>query len=341
MKSLQIKILLAKTKIYKTLLGLCCFLGLHLAQAQIPIIFDTDFGGDADDLGALAMLNHFKNKGEIELLAVMCWNTEKYAVSAIDATNTFYGNPDVPIAVRKDDPHETDWNHSKAIVDKLPYDALFETVPETTELYRKILGESEDNSLVIVTVGPLMNIKRLIDSPPDQHSTLQGLDLIHAKVKEFVIMGGNFPNGKNEWNFDGGMPGVTQYVLEKLALPITFSGAELGSAIKTGEVFNALPQDSPLYLGFYHFSQHAPWVKEGFKGKIQDNSTFDQTAVLYAVRNGIGEYWKRSKAGICIPDQTGGNSWETKEGAHHSYLLLTKPKAEIEKELQAFMLGDF
>ena len=34
-----------------------CFL-----TAQAKIIFDTDFGGDADDLGALAMLNHFQNE---------------------------------------------------------------------------------------------------------------------------------------------------------------------------------------------------------------------------------------------------------------------------------------
>jgi len=34
------------------------FLGWN-AHGQVKIIFDIDFGGDADDLGALAMLNHF------------------------------------------------------------------------------------------------------------------------------------------------------------------------------------------------------------------------------------------------------------------------------------------
>ncbi len=33
-----------------------------LGQAQL--IFDTDLGGDVDDLGALAMLHHFVDKGE-------------------------------------------------------------------------------------------------------------------------------------------------------------------------------------------------------------------------------------------------------------------------------------
>lgn len=309
--------------------------------AQTKLIFDTDFGGDADDLGALAMLNHFQNKGESDLLAVMCWNLEKYSVNAIDAVNTYYGNPDIPIGLRTGAQHETPWNHSKVLADNLPHDATPNTVFKATMLYRKLLTESDDKSLVIVTVGPLMNIKKLIDSKPDEYSDLIGLDLIHKKVKEFVIMGGNFPNSKDEWNFNGDMPGVTKYVLEHLELPITFSGAELGAALKTGEVFNDLPKESPLYLGFYHFGKYAPWMKQQFKGRIFDNATFDQTAVLYAIRNGVGNYWHKVKGGSCVADENGGNTWMPKKKSNHSYLVLDKPIPEMEQELEAFMLGNF
>ena len=41
-----------------------------LAQDRPQIIFDTDFGGDADDLGALAMLHNFMSRGECNLLVV-------------------------------------------------------------------------------------------------------------------------------------------------------------------------------------------------------------------------------------------------------------------------------
>ncbi len=322
---------------------LCVFLALLNLQAwsQVKIIFDTDFGGDADDLGALAMLNHFHNKGEAELLAVMCWNIEKYSVSAVDAVNTYYGNPDIPIGSRSGEAHLTDWNHSKVIADNLAHDASIENVPEATSLYRKLLSEAADQSVVIVAVGPLMNIKKLIESSPDDYSPLDGNALINAKVKEFIIMGGNFPTSKNEWNFDGDMPGVTQYVLTHLTRPITFSGAELGSAIKTGEVFNDLPPKSPLYLGFFHFGKHAPWMKDKFQGKIFDNATFDQTAVLYAVRNGVGKYWHRVEDGVCVADESGGNRWEQKEGSNHAYLVLDMPVPEMERLMEAFMLGEF
>ncbi|MEM9261287.1 MAG: nucleoside hydrolase, partial [Bacteroidota bacterium] len=309
----------------KVVVTFILLLGGLTGFGQVKLIFDTDFGGDADDLGALAMLNHFYAKQEVDLLAVMCWNTEKYAVSAIDAVNTYYDHPDIPIGRREGEAQETDWNHSRPIAENLPHDATVENAPEATMLYRKLLSEAEDQSIVIVTVGPLYNIKRLLDSAPDEFSALDGIGLINTKVKEFVIMGGNFPEGKQEWNFDGGMKGVTKYVLERLTLPVTFSGFELGVALKTGAVFNELPKDSPLYLGFYHFSQHAPWMKEQFADKISDNSTFDQTAVLYAIRNGVGYYWRRVEDGFCIADDTGGNAWQARARSNHSYLVLDLP----------------
>lgn len=311
------------------------------SNEPVRIIFDTDFGGDADDLGALAMINHFQNKGEVDCMAVMCWNLEKYAVSSIDAVNTYYGNPSIPVATRSGETHETFWNHSKSIASQLPHQKNQKNVPKTTELYRKILSESDDHSIVIVTVGPLANIQYLIESQADSYSPLSGKELIHQKVKEFVIMGGNFPTSEDEWNFNGDMPGVTKFVLENLNLPITFSGAELGASIKTGEVFNELPKDAPLFLGFYHFSQHAPWVKDQFNRRIFDNATFDQTAVLYAVRNGVGLYWDKVSDGMCLADENGGNTWEPKAHSKHSYLVLKMPKSEIETEIENFMLGNF
>ena len=329
------------TSLFLALSFLFLFSSCSTNNRASKIIFDTDFGGDADDLGALAMLNHFQNKGETEVIAVMCWNLEKYAVNAIDAVNTYYGNPDIPIGRRQGDAHETPWNHSKVIAENLPHDVSLNNVEDATKLYRKLLSESDNHSVVIVAVGPLMNIKSLMESPADEFSSLNGMDLLHTKVKEFVIMGGNFPTSKNEWNFDGNMQGVTKYVLEHIKLPITFSGAELGAAIKTGEVFKNLPKDSPLYLGFYHFGKYAPWMKHQFKGEIYDNATFDQTAVLYAVRNGIGNYWHKVVDGICVADSIGGNTWQQQFSSNHSYLVLDKDVKEMETELESFMLGDF
>jgi len=168
-----------------------------------------------------------------------------------------------------------------------------------------------------------MNIQKLIQSEADSLSNLAGKELIDKKVKEFVIMGGQFPKGEGEWNFDGEMPGVTQFVIRNITtVPITFSGFEVGAAIKTGEVFNAINKNIPLYIGSMHFSHNAPWIKANFKGKILDNSTFDQTAVLYAVRNGVGSYWDKVEGGYCVPErELGGNKWVKGVKTNQSYLF--------------------
>ena len=323
-------------------LGLLLLFSCSQPQPDKPkIILDTDFGGDADDLGALAMLHHFVNREECDLLAIMCWNVEPYAVSAISAVNTFYGNPDIPIGTRKDKGEYIDWQHGKVISDNFPYQVDAESAPESTRLYRELLAGSKDSEVVIVTVGPLSNIMRLINSPADDISPLSGKELIQKKVKEFVIMGGQYPSGPKEWNFDGNMPGVTKFVIERLDVPITFSGYEVGENMKSGEVFNQIDKNTPLYKGFMHFSEFCPWLNDQFEGKIYDNSTYDQTVVLYAVRNGVGDYWERVEDGYCEPDSVGGNTWVPAENSQHAYLKLLRPQEEMAAVIETFMTGEF
>jgi len=309
--------------------------------AQKKIIFDTDFGGDADDLGALAMLHSFIDKEECDLLAIMCWSTEMYAISAMDAVNSFYKHPNIPMGTRKDSIQFVPWNYSKPIVDKFPHKKTHQNVLDATVLYRQILTKSADKDITIVTVGPLKNIQNLINSKPDSISEFTGKQLIEQKVKEFVIMGGKYPAGKWEWNFSGAMEGVTKFVIPEITVPITFSGFEVGLPIKTGKVFNKIDKNTPLYVGFLHFSNNAPWMKEYYNGKIIDNASFDQTAVLYAVRGGINEYWTKVSGSTCLPNEKGGNKWIKDMNSNHSYLKLKMDEEKLASIIESIMLSDF
>lgn len=322
-----------------------CFLILILFAlpgiTQPKIIFDTDIGGDADDLGALAMLHNYVKRGDCELLAIMSWSDDKFAVPAIDAINRYYHHPNIPIGTRKDGTSESETNYNQAIAKNFEYKLSYEDVPDAVDLYRKILAKAKDSSITIVTVGPLLNIQRLIQSKPDKYSKHSGDELISKKVKEFVIMGGKFPKGDNEWNFNGNMPGVTKFVIDNIKVPIVFSGFELGVQIKTGAAFNDIDEDTPLYQGFMHFSQNAPWMKDNFKGKILNNSTFDQTAVLYAVNGGVGVLWKKITGGYCLADDKGGNKWEKRENSNHSYLKLIETPEFMGLLIELIMLNRF
>lgn len=309
--------------------------------AQPKIIFDTDIGGDADDLGALAMLHNFVKSGDCELLAIMSCTSNEYAVPAIDAINRFYLHPDIPIGTRKDGTDTSETNYNKIIADNFPYKLSYNDVPDAVALYRKILASNEDKSVTIITVGPLLNIQRLIQSKPDLISPLTGAELISKKVVEFVTMGGKFPKGKNEWNFNGDMPGVTKFVIESLSVPIIFSGFELGVQIKTGEAFNNIDKNTPLYVGFLYFSEHAPWIKADFEGKILANSSFDQTAVLFAVEGGVDEYWKLINGGYCEVDENGDNRWKKGKETNQSYLKLKEPPQKMAQIIEAIMLNRF
>jgi inosine-uridine nucleoside N-ribohydrolase len=337
-----------KNYIYSSLLILAlsnfisCNNKTKTAETPVKIIFDTDFGGDADDLGALAMLHNFHKHGECELLAVMLWGTEQYAVPAVDALNHYYGNQEVLIGTRSRNTHRAEWQHTKPIADAFPHELTVDDVPLAVDLYRKILAEQADNSVVIITTGPLANIMNLLQSNPDSYSPLSGKELIEKKVKYFSIMGGMFPEGKNEWNFNGDMPGVTRYVLDHLTVPIVFSGFEIGVRIKTGPRFEA-DKNSPLYIGYKHFSKHAPWMVEYYQeGQITPNSTYDQTSVLYVVTGGVGEYWNKVENGLCRADDFGGNTWEevNDHPTNHAYLVLIEKPEKMADIIYAFMMGD-
>jgi len=70
------------------------------------------------------------------------------------------------------------------------------------ELYRKILSEQFDSSVVIITTGFMTNLAALIISESDDYSALNGLELVNQKVKRWVCMGGGFPSTGGEFNFN-------------------------------------------------------------------------------------------------------------------------------------------
>jgi len=155
-------------------------------------------------------------------------------------------------------------------------------------------------------------------------------------------MGGQYPEGKKEWNFDGQIPEVTQFVIRNISVPITFIGAEVGAAIKTGAIFNSIDINSPLYIGSMHFCQNAKWIKANFKGKILNNSTFDQTPVLYAVRNGLGIFWDKVEGGYCEPGQeNGATKWVKGPISNHSYLKLKMKPQEMALLIESIMFNKF
>ena len=138
-------------------------------QKPIPvnIIFDTDIAPDYDDVGALAMLHAFADKGEAKILATISSNAFETTAPTLSVINTYYNRADIPIGVVKASKPYFNcprlW--AEGIIAKYPH--VIKTNKEAYDavmLYRKILSVQPDKSVTIVTVGTLTNISNLLNS---------------------------------------------------------------------------------------------------------------------------------------------------------------------------------
>jgi len=302
------------------------------------IIFDTDLGGDVDDAGALGLLNELANRKECTLLAVMPTSDDQNVFRCIDAINTHYGRPDVPIGIRKSGELTNLNTYAKYVAERWPNDVNPNTLPQCTSLYRKLLSGQPDHSIVVIVVGQWQNIYELFHTGGDSYSSLNGIDLFNKKVKYVAAMSGAFPGDSSfsENNIQGIIDNesIAKYSIDRITGLIEFSGYEIGISIKCGSGLNSLVGQSPVADAYYGFAcVWMPWWSN--KGEnlasIPDWATFDQTAVLYAVR-GLSDYWTEQTIGSCDIWTDNGkthNKWVSNPDKDQAYLILTKPKNEM------------
>lgn len=225
-------------KLYYTIF-IALFLGIYSSSAQqVKIIFDTDMESDVDDVGALALLHGLAANGEAEILATMVCSLNPWAVPTVDAINTYFNQPNIPIGAVKTYGVYRNSKYAKIISEEFPQDiGLGENAPDAVTLYRQILSSQSDTSVVIVTVGYLSNLSNLLSSPPDNISPLNGVELVKQKVKHLVCMGGRYPYSQDIGRWGNFKPDPDAIVKVSKFWPtlITFTGGgDFADLIKTG-----------------------------------------------------------------------------------------------------------
>jgi inosine-uridine nucleoside N-ribohydrolase len=306
------------------------FCSLVIAQKPVKIILDTDFGNDCDDTGALAILHQLVYTGEAELLGTMYPMNDDWGAASIDAVNTYYGKPNIPIGTYKGDyvykgKHNDFYNSNLA--NNFPNDMKSgKNAPDAIALYRKILSEQPDGSVTICVVGPQRLLADLLLSPPDAISKLSGKELVRKKVSKLVSMGAEYPTG-NEWNIRI-CPDGAQLVAKEWPTPIYYSGFEIGKVIMTGErLITETPATNPVRVSF----ETNPMVD-----KNKNRNSWDETAVLFAVR-GLKDYWTQASGTLQVADD-GKNTWSA-EGKNHFYLIAKKPIEDMKKVIEDMMVA--
>lgn len=311
------------------LLPVGCRTGAPLGSPKpASIIFDTDIGTDVDDAGALAILHVMADRGEAEILATMSANRNRWCAPALDAINTHYGRKDMPIGCSRTGPDPENWYHES--VGAFRHDLTHsDQAPEAIALYRQILAARPDNSVTIVVVGWLTNMAELLDSGPDQYSPLPGRELVKAKVKELVSMGGTWPNSpKDEGEYNFTMDKAAAHkVIRDWPGRIMFTG--LGKDVMTGgRLVAQAPQENPVPAFYRNFFD---------ANKVSARSSWDLIAVLYAVR-GLSDYFTAITDGKCTAQQDGTNQWLPGVPSNHAYLEYRMPPTELAAVIEDLLL---
>lgn len=320
-----------------TLLALLALVGLAQA-APVKLIFDTDMGNDVDDLMALVMIHNLQKRGACDLLAVTITKDHPQAAAFVDAVNTLYGYPDVPIGVVRDGAAKEAGKFNLLAAEKqsdgsprYPHDLKSGAdAPEAVALLRQTLAAQPDGSVAIAQVGFFTNLARLLDSKADSHSPLNGRELVAKKVKVLSLMAGAFQtvnwNTRHlEYNVKLDVP-AAQKLAKEWPTPLVWSGFEIGVAAAFPHV--VIEQD-------LNYLTHHP-LKEAYvlyNPPPHDRPTWDPTSVLYAVYPDRG-YFDLSPAGNVVVDADAGTVFRpTKDGkGRHRFLVMSPEQTERVRE---------
>jgi hypothetical protein len=290
----------------------------------VRLIFDTDICGDCDDVLALGMIHALESRGLCRLLAVTISVDHKLAAPFVDAVNTFYGRGNIPIGVvgkggvieksaflslveERDSTGRFRYPHDSASVR-----------PGATAVLRATLAAQPDQSVVIVQVGFSTNLARLLDSAPDEHSRLSGIELVQRKVRLLSLMAGAFRpidgNGHYlEYNVVKDIKSA-QILAERWPTPLVYSGFEIGIS---------LPYPAVSIERDYGYVPHH-LVAEAYIRRNpppHNRPTWDLTSVLGAVL-GDRAYFDHSPPGRVTVESDGYSRFKQTAQGSHTYLVL-------------------
>lgn len=301
------------------LLGL--FISFTAISAKpVGVIIETDMGNDIDDALAMDLAYKAMDDGKINILAIGVHKMSPTAADYVDVLNTWYGYGSIPVA-RSNTPvynqHQRDYtipvcamrdSKEKALWKRSKNGGDFE---DPVALYRKVLAEQPDTSVVFVSLGFGTEMAKLLQSGPDAVSPLSGKDLVKKKVKYLSIMAGSYgAKQRSEYNVRNDVPAM-QVVFDQWPTPIVQNPFEIGPKVKF--------HGNSVNEQFSWTSAHP--VIEGYKRYMKmpyDRPTWDLLSIIYITNP---EFFCKSEPGkvevnsegytFYTPDSNGNVVWLT------------------------------
>ena len=213
--------------------------------AAVPaVIYDTDLGSSTDDLFGLELLYRYHDQGCCRLLGVVVDRMGEDCASCADVMNTYFAHGEIPIGLVQNgiaDPKV--WIDYRGLADYSLEDGTpmfartvsdYSALPDGWQLYRRLLAAEPDGSVSIVSVGFVTCLAQLLESQPDEYSTLTGVELVRRKVKCLYIQGGRFGVAdESDFNLSQGITfAQTFFRLWPPEVDMVFSPQETGQMVE-------------------------------------------------------------------------------------------------------------
>lgn len=302
-------------------------------EDPVMIILDTDMGSDCDDAGALALLHVYANRGKAEILGCIYSSSKvPWGVGVIDAINTAYGRPDIPIGATDDsvvgDPVDK-MNARELARDTETYGHDLITTTDALsniELSRRLLASAPDTSVTYITIGHTKGLYDLLVSGADSISPLAGSSLVKQKVKRWIALGALGANSEDgyyhrDWNFffNGTAP-YTDTLVDEFPRPVWFVDA--GNRVMTGNSLKYTPEDHIVRQAYEH------WLRK-FGGKTLDDQrpSWDLATIYFAVI-GEGDFLHNTGRGRLDIDQDKGCRWFPDSSGRNHYFVQQVPDSD-------------
>lgn len=205
---------------------------LYLNQTpRKPVILDVDMCTDVDDVCAVRIATALDDAGIINLKGIAYSVTGKNNIEALRGFMVYEKKPKVLIGK----------SAIANVPDTSPYwDILAEyndgkgKVLGAVEMYRKILSSSK-NRVDIITTGYVSNLEALLKSGPDKYSSLSGIDLVKKKCGQLYVVGGSYPQGRdNNFFFTKEARHSIYYISKNWPYPILFFRNDIGGRLRCG-----------------------------------------------------------------------------------------------------------
>ena len=280
------------------------------------IVFDSDIGPDCDDAGAFAVLAKMAEKYDLKILGAANCTSNKHGTDALAVLAKHFGL-DIPLGEHTGYEILPDGDkYNKNLAKK--YGVKAKNASPSADFYKKILSKVEDDSVTVISVGPLTNIAEILEKEPK---------LFNSKVNSIVAMAGKFPKGK-EFNIECDVK-AAKFVFENFENVIVCSGFEVGNEIMTG-FFETPENDNPVYDCYkdYLGKKEPPILRD----------SWDLTAVQYAVE-GDGNFYSLSKP-VKITVSDDGTTTAEKDKYSNRYYIIQKTADGVIAEYLNGILND-